>query len=117
MILTLMIIHIVISAALVLSILVQSSKGGALDGLVGGAAVNALGGQGASKFMKKATTVLAVLFTVSCIMFTVTLRDAKPSSSKALDMLKEDAKKEVPVTETQPLTEEVIPTEATETTE
>ncbi len=89
----LMIIHIVISALLILSILVQSSKGGSLDGLVGGAATSALGGQGANKFMKQVTIVLAVLFTASCLVFAISLNHEGPSSSKAVDILKKDVEK------------------------
>lgn len=113
MIIALMVIHIIISAALVMSILVQTSKGGALDGLVGGAATNALGGQGASKFLKQSTAILTFLFVASCVFFAVTLKNVRPgnASSKAVDLLKKEVKKEVPVTDTKPL-----PT-ATETTE
>jgi preprotein translocase subunit SecG len=111
MIVFLMIIHIIISALLVLSILVQSSKGGALDGLVGSAATNALGGQGASKFLKQATVVLAVVFTVSCVVFAIYLRDARPGSSKAVDMLKEQTQQSAPV-ETEALPEAPAPAES-----
>lgn len=115
MIVTLMIIHILISAALILSILVQSSKGGALDGLVGSAATSALGGQGASKFMKQATGILAVLFTASCVIFAITLRDSKQGSSKVVDMLQKEAKKST--TEAQPVATPATLPAATETTE
>ena len=111
MIVFLMIIHIIISGLLVLSILVQSSKGGALDGLVGGAATNALGGQGASRFMKQATIVLAVIFTISCVVFALYLRDARPGSSKAVDMLKKEAQQTAPA-ETEALPEAPIPAES-----
>jgi len=96
-----MIAHIIISALLVLSILVQTGKGGALDGLVGNTATNALGGQGASKFMRQTTIVLSVLFTISCVVFAIYLRTDRTTSSKAVDMLKKDVQKTAPVTATE----------------
>jgi len=91
----LLIIHVVISVALILVILAQSSKGGALDGLVGGVASNVLGGQGASKFLGNATRILGLAFMVSCILLVFQL-DAKdtPSSSGAVDRLREEAAEE-----------------------
>ena len=64
----LMVLHVLISASLIIVILAQSSKGGALDGMLGGAATNVLGGEGASKFLQKVTRILAVLFMVSSIL-------------------------------------------------
>lgn len=86
-----MIIHVIISAGLILVILAQSSKGGALDGLVGGTATNMLGGQGASKFLKNATVILAVLFMLNCILLAFTLkgRTTPSSSTKAVEKMRE----------------------------
>ena len=108
----LLIIHVIISVSLVLVILAQSSKGGALDGLVGGTASNVLGGQGASNFLRNATRVLGLAFMVSCILLVFQLKAAKTtssSSSGAVDRLREEANQQ---NETQeelpalPLTEE-----------
>ena len=105
----LMIIHVIISVALILVILAQSSKGGALDGLVGGAASNALGGQGASKFLNKATQVLAFFFVINCLLLAFQLKGGKASaSSKAVDKMKKEQ-----VTE-QPLEQEELPAFPTE---
>ena len=94
----LMIIHVIISVALILVILAQSSKGGALDGMVGGAASNVLGGQGASKFLKNATQILAVLFMLNCILLAFQLRGTKSTvSSKAVDKMKKEQVAEQPV--------------------
>ncbi|MDP8202631.1 MAG: preprotein translocase subunit SecG [Candidatus Tenebribacter burtonii] len=101
----LMVIHVIISIALILVILAQSSKGGALDGMVGGAASNVLGGQGASKFLKNATQILAVLFMINCILLAFQLRGGTSSSvsSNAVDKMKKEQ-----VTE-QPLEQEELP--------
>ena len=87
----LMIIHVIISAGLILVILTQSSKGGALDGLVGGTATNMLGGQSASKLLKNATVILAVLFMLNCILLAFSLKGKAPTSStSAVDKMRED---------------------------
>ena len=100
----LMVIHVIISVALILVILAQSSKGGALDGMVGGAASNVLGGQGASKFLKNATQILAVLFMLNCILLAFQLKGGKASaSSKAVEKMKEEQVAE------QPLEQEELP--------
>lgn len=61
-----LVIHILISVALVLVILAQTSKGG-LDANLGGAAMNVFGGSGASKFLRKWTQILGVVFVASCL--------------------------------------------------
>jgi len=100
----LMVIHVVISVALILVILAQSSKGGALDGMVGGAASNVLGGQGASKFLKNATQILAILFMLNCILLAFQLKGKKATAtSKAVEKMKKEQVAE------QPLEQEELP--------
>lgn len=113
----LMIIHVIISVALILVILAQSSKGGALDGLVGGTATNMLGGQGASKLLKNATQILAVLFMLNCIFLAFHLKGPRQSATKtkAVDKLREQTAKEQPLQEELPLlpdTEQPVEAEA-----
>lgn len=118
----LMIVHVIISIALIMVILAQSSKGGALDGMVGGTATNILGGQGASKFLKNATQILAVLFMVNCILLALYLKGpAKTSSAstKAVDKMREQVAdqpqdKELPLL---PDTEQPVETETEAATE
>jgi len=95
---------------IIMVILAQSSKGGALDGMVGGAASNVLGGQGASKFLKNATQILAVLFMLNCILLAFQLRGGSSStvSSKAVDKMKKEQVVEQPL-ETEEL--QVLPIE------
>jgi preprotein translocase subunit SecG len=113
----LMIVHVVISVGLIMVILAQSSKGGALDGMVGGMASNVLGGQGASKFLKNATQILAVLFMLNCILLAFQLRGGSrtaTTSTKAVDKLREEAATEQTTVEelpVLPLTEEPAATE------
>jgi len=62
-------LHIIICILLVLVILMQASKGGGLAGAFGGpGGMGAIfGGRGAATFLSKVTTVLAILFMLSCI--------------------------------------------------
>ena len=69
-----LIVHVIICVALVLVILSQTSKGG-LDANLGGAAMNVFGGSGASKFLKKWTQILAVIFAASCVLLAFLVKD------------------------------------------
>ena len=75
-------LQMIISVLLVLSILLQSSKGGGLAGIAGGMMSSTVfGGRSAANFLTKATTVLATLFFLNCLgMAVITTRtDAKAS--------------------------------------
>lgn len=64
----LIILQMIISVLLVVSILLQSSKGGGLAGIAGGAMSSTVfGGRGAANFLSRATTVMAVLFMLNCL--------------------------------------------------
>ena len=66
------IFHVLICIALVLVVLMQSSKGGGLAGTAlgggagGGMSGAVFGGRGAASFLSKATTVLAIIFMFNC---------------------------------------------------
>jgi len=66
-------IHVILSAALIVVVLLQSSKGEGLAGAFGGAGLSGavFGGRGAATFLSKATSVLAVAFMVSSITLTL----------------------------------------------
>ncbi len=81
-----LVIHILISVALVLVILSQTSKGG-LDANLGGAAMNVFGGSGASKFLRKWTQILGVIFVVSCLF--LAFQVSKVNETKAPKVLNE----------------------------
>src|SRR5882672_2616208 len=61
-------IHIFACVALVVSILLQSGKGGGLAGAFGaGSSQTLFGGRGAATFLSRATTTLAVIFFVTSL--------------------------------------------------
>lgn len=62
-------VHIFICVALIIVVLMQSSKGEGLAGAFGGGGLSGavFGGRGAASFLSKATTVLAIFFMISCM--------------------------------------------------
>jgi preprotein translocase subunit SecG len=60
--------HVIVCVALIMVVLLQSSKGEGLAGtsFTGGMSGSVFGGRGAAGFLSKATTVLAVVFMVNC---------------------------------------------------
>lgn len=105
-----MTIHVIISVALILVILAQTGKGG-LDANLGGAASSVLGGQGASKFLKNATRILAVAFMFSCLFMVFQVdKTKKIKSSGAVDLMRKEASKQTE-------TPAPAPAPATETTD
>ncbi|MCJ7507173.1 MAG: preprotein translocase subunit SecG [candidate division Zixibacteria bacterium] len=62
-------LHVIICVALIITILLQSSKGEGLAGAFGGSGITGavFGGRGAATFLSKATTVLAIAFFVSSL--------------------------------------------------
>ena len=83
-------IHILICAGLVISVLLQSGKGGGLAGTFGGGAGSdtIFGGRGAATFLSKATTVLGTAFMVTSLV--LALLSAK-SHSRQRSLLREAA--------------------------
>ena len=66
-------IHVLVCISLIISVLLQSSKGGGLGGAFGGGSSDTLfGGQGASSFLQKATKILGVSFMVVTILLALT---------------------------------------------
>ncbi len=75
-------IHIFISLFLVITILMQSSKGGGLAGAFGGAGTSAVfGGRGAASFLQKLTTGLVISFMVVAILISFSSRSADEGTS------------------------------------
>ena len=90
----LLIIHVIVCIALVISVLLQSSKGGGLGGTFGGGGGDTLfGGQTASNFLKKTTRVLAVSFMVLTILLALTLKPTK--LRKEAGQVSEELQKEI----------------------
>jgi len=82
----LIVIHIIISIALIMVVLLQSAKGEGLAGAFGGGGITGavFGGRGAATFLSKATTVLAVGFFVSCIALTLLTQTGTATRSTAI---------------------------------
>ena len=72
-------VHIVVSFGLIVTVLLQSSKGGGLAGTFGGSGITGgvFGGRGAAPFLTKATTVCAILF----MLTSLSLNYVKPGRS------------------------------------
>ncbi len=65
-------IHIVDCALLIVSVLLQSSKGSGLAGAFGGQGTQAVfGGRGAGTFLSRATSVLAIVFMLTSLTMTM----------------------------------------------
>jgi len=73
MIAFLTVIHLLVCILLVISILLQSSKGGGLAGMFGGggAAMGMFGGRGAASFLSKVTMWLGISFAVTSMSIAV----------------------------------------------
>ncbi|MDP8224669.1 MAG: preprotein translocase subunit SecG [Candidatus Lernaella stagnicola] len=62
------VIHVLICIALILVILLQAGKGADLGAMLGGAGSHTMfGGSGAGNFLTRATTVVAVVFMLTCL--------------------------------------------------
>ncbi len=80
--------HVLVCLALILVVLLQSSKGEGLAGSAfggggGGISGAVFGGRGAGTFLSKATTVLAVVFMINCVLlaFMSTNRSGRSSTA------------------------------------
>jgi preprotein translocase subunit SecG len=76
----LLFLHIIVSLGLIMTVLMQSSKGGGLAGTFGGSGITGgiFGGRGAAPFLAKATTVFAILF----MLTSLSLNYVHPGGSK-----------------------------------
>ena len=98
MITFLIFLHIVISIALIITVLLQSSKGEGLAGAFGGGSGISgavFGGRGAATFLSKGTSILAVAFFMSCIVLTLLSQTGTATKSSAIQ---EEAKKQTTTT-------------------
>lgn len=100
--LILVIVHIVVCIALIMIVLLQTGKGADMGAAFGGGSSQTLfGSTGASTFLSKATTLVAVVFMVTCMSLAY-LSTNRTSSSIVLDDVTEVEQKtdEVPVEQT-----------------
>ena len=85
-------IHILACVALVVSILLQSGKGGGLAGAFGaGSSQTLFGGRGAATFLTRASTALAVVFFLTSL--TLGLTSSRQSSPAARSLVQEEARR------------------------
>lgn len=87
---------VILSVFLVIFILLQSDKGGGLAGSLGGLGGGAMpfSGREAANILTKATTVMAILFMVICIVLNIMSRDrAHVSPNSTLKKRAEHLKK------------------------
>ncbi|HEU4725989.1 MAG TPA: preprotein translocase subunit SecG [Candidatus Eisenbacteria bacterium] len=85
------VIHLIACLALMISILLQSGKGGGLAGAFGGGSSQTLfGGRGAASFLSRASTVLAIVFFVTSL--TLGLSASRNSSGRS-SLIQEEARR------------------------
>jgi preprotein translocase subunit SecG len=84
-----MIIHVIACFVLIISILLQASKGGGLAGIAGGGAQAGavFGSAGAGGFLAKATTYLAIVFFLTCIGIYYTSRGGEALPETAAEQM------------------------------
>lgn len=113
-----LVLHVIISAGLVLSILMQSAKGEGLAGAFGGGSITGavFGGRGAATFLSRATTFLAIAFFVSCLVLTILFPTggvASRQSSVQEEAQKALQKQTVPTGDEAPATQKPTQTQTT----
>ncbi len=93
----LILIHVLVCVGLILAILLQSGSGGGLAGAFGGGGLSSavFGGRGAAPFLSKLSTVLAVVFALSCISQSM-IHPAKHAISIIQEQAKQRAKQPPP---------------------
>jgi preprotein translocase subunit SecG len=85
------VIHVIACLALMVSILLQSGKGGGLAGAFGaGSSQTLFGGRGAATFLSRTTTVLAVVFFTTSLTLGLA---ASRSAGRGKSLIAEEAKR------------------------
>lgn len=95
MIYVIAIIQLIVAIALVVSILLQSGRGGGLAGSLGGGTTgmsSVFGGRGAGDFLTKVTAVLAIVFVVLTVLINIV--STKPSTKKPQSVIATEAQKQ-----------------------
>ena len=85
------IIHVGVCLLLIGAVLLQSGKGGGLGSLAGGmSSSSVLGGRTATTFLTKATTVLATVFMVSCLVQSIAFQGGDEGPTTATERMIEE---------------------------
>ncbi len=90
----LIVLHIIICVLLIVTVLLQASKGGGLSGAfggMGGAAQTMFGGRGTATFLSKATSILAAMFFIVCLGMVFASRMDKPVSAVQQELKRKPA--------------------------
>jgi preprotein translocase subunit SecG len=89
------VIHVIVCALMIVSILMQSSKGGGMAGVFGGGSVGGVfGGRGAASFLSKVTMWLGVLFAATSLSIALlSLRTTQQSKSMLQQVMEKEKTK------------------------
>ncbi len=84
-----MMVHVVVCLFLIGAVLLQSGKGGGMAGAIGGgmASSSVLGGRTATTFLTKATTILATVFFVSCLIQAIAFQKSQEGPATATERM------------------------------
>lgn len=105
-------VYVVVCVSLIISVLLQSSKGEGLAGAFGGGGLSGavFGGRGAANFLSRATTVLAIMFMVLAVMLSfLGPGSTAPVGVSAVQKASQQSQQSVPATDV-PGTEPANPT-------
>lgn len=109
----LLMIHILICVALIIVVLLQSSKGEGLAGAFGGGGITGavFGGRGAASFLSKATSVLAIVYMVSCLglSFLTSTQRASTETTEVKSAVTEAVQKEAAAQQQQQAAQQQAP--------
>ncbi|NIS62365.1 MAG: preprotein translocase subunit SecG [Proteobacteria bacterium] len=100
MITGLAVLHIFVSVALILIVLLQAGKGASIGAAFGGASQTIFGSPGAAGFLTKITTVAAILFMMTSIFLTML---STPRSSTVMEETATEVTESLPSEEAQPV--------------
>jgi len=93
-----LIIHVAISAGLVMFVLLQQGKGGGMGGLGGGASTTLFGSSGSADFMSRTTAILATgFFITSLTLSIIAVNQVKAQHAQDLPKVTATQNSEVPV--------------------
>jgi preprotein translocase subunit SecG len=85
---TVLIIHVVISSALIAMILLQQGKGAGLGALGGGASNTLFGSQGSANFMSRVTAILATGFFITSLTLSyLAIKQVKAAQQQAIPVV------------------------------
>ena len=84
-----MIVHVIVCLFLIGAVLLQSGKGGGMAGAIGGgmASSSVLGGRTATTFLTKATSILATVFFVSCLIQAIAFQQSQQGPATATERM------------------------------